>query len=320
MVVRYELAGMDLADVRFAVSPFNEMVLSLRAWRDPGRYPLHLRWSHLVRAAKASLDGQLLLALTNERLWTPDFLNPRPHSPLTRVEDEFARIARTRPDTVDRDLRAVHPRLPAVLRGPPMLPRILAALKGYWRTCFAPHWPRMQALLEADITYRGRILAQHGLAEMFAGLAPTVDLADNVLTVRLRSPVDYTRPTNGGLTLVPTAWTVHASTPISADEPPLILYGARGVGTLWEAQAPPAPGALTGILGTVRAGLLVALSTPASSTELAVRLGVTTTAVNQHLRTLRAGGLLVSARYGRAVLYHRSDLGDQFVESATSPA
>ena len=91
----------------------------------------------------------------------------------------------------------------------------------------------------------------------------------------------------------------------------MILYPARGVATLWQAQALPAPSALVGLLGSARAGLLVHLATPASSTELAVRLGVTTTAVNQHLRALHAGGLLVSARHGRSVLYRRSDLGDQ---------
>ncbi len=51
---------------------------------------------------------------------------------------------------------------------------------------------------------------------------------------------------------------------------------------------------------------------PTSSTELAVRLCATTTAANQHLRAMRAGGLLVSARHGRSVLYRLSDLGKQF--------
>lgn len=69
----------------------------------------------------------------------------------------------------------------------------------------------------------------------------------------------------------------------------------------------------TALLGVVRAGLLVALETPASSTELASRLGVTPTAVNQHLRALRDGGLLVGVRDGRSVLYRRSPLGDRLV-------
>jgi biotin operon repressor len=314
-MVRYELVGMDLGDVRFAVSPLNELVLSLRAWRDPGRYPLHLRWLHALDELRPRLDESVLLALTNDRLWTPDFLNPRPYSPLTRIDDELARLAGADPDLVRRDLHAVHGTgpLPRPLRGSAsrVLARIIAALTGYWQHAFEPHWPRMRALLEGDVTYRGREIAQRGLAAMFAGLSPTIRLVDNVVEVRLRSRLDYSRPTTGGLSLVPTLWTTNASTPISAEEPPMILYPARGVATLWQAQALPAPSALVGLLGSARAGLLVHLATPASSTELAVRLGVTTTAVNQHLRALHAGGLLVSARHGRSVLYRRSDLGDQ---------
>jgi DNA-binding transcriptional ArsR family regulator len=316
-MVRYELVGMDLADVRFAVSPLNELVLSLRAWRDPGRFPLHLRWLHALDETRADLDEATLSALTNDRLWTPDFLNPRPYSPLTRIDDELARLARTEPATVRGDLRAVHGAgpLPRPLRGsaPRVLTRVVDALTGYWQRCFEPHWPRMRALLEGDVTYRGRQIAQRGLAAMFADLSPTVRLVDNVVEVRLRSELDYARPTTGGLTLVPTLWTTNASTPISAAEPPMILYAARGLATLWEPQPLPAPDALAAIIGATRAGLLVHLETPASSTELAARLGVTTTAVNQHLRALRDGGLLVSARHGRSVLYRRSALADQLV-------
>jgi DNA-binding transcriptional ArsR family regulator len=319
-MVRYELVGMDLADVRFAVSPLNELVLSLRAWRDPGRFPLHLRWLHALEQVRGDLDEAMMLALTNVRLWTPDFLNPRPYSPLTRYDDELTRLAGTDPAIVRRDLRAVHGAalLPDPLRGPAprVLARIVDALSEYWRRCFEPYWPRMRALLEGDVTFRGRQIAQHGLAAMFSGLSSTVRLVDNVVEVQLRSKLDYARPTTGGLTLVPTLWTINASTPISASEPPMILYGARGIATLWESQALPAPAALTKLLGTTRAGLLIHLATPASSTELAARLGVTTPAANQHLRALYAGGLLVCARHGRSVLYRRSDLGDMLATRA----
>jgi DNA-binding transcriptional ArsR family regulator len=308
-MIEYELVGLDLGDVRFAVSPLNELVLSLRAWRDPGRYPLHIGWMRTIDRSR--LDGAMLLALTNDRLWTPDFLTPRPYSPLTRIEDELELVAATPPDVVERDIRAVHRVKPRPLYGPRVVPRILAALRAYWERCFAPQWPRMRALLEGDVTYRGRQIARSGLAAMFAGLGPTVRLNGTVVEVRLRTDVSYSRPTVGGLTLVPTMWTTHASAPISPLEPATIMYQARGIGTLWEPQPRAAPSALADLLGTTRAGLLVHLSAPASSTELAVRLGVTAAAVNQHLRALRAGGLLVSTRHGRSVLYRRSDLGDQ---------
>jgi DNA-binding transcriptional ArsR family regulator len=319
-MIEYELAGLDLGDVRFAVSPLNELVLSLRAWRDPGRYPLHLGFMRTVEQQRSALDAAVLFALSNDRLWTPDFLTPRPYSPLTRIEDELDLVAHTPSAAVEDGIRAVHRVKPRPLYGPParVLRRIVAALAAYWELCYAPHWPRMRALLEGDVTYRGRQIARSGLAGMFAELSPTVRLNGNVVEVHLRTDVSYSRPTVGGLTLVPTMWTTYASAPISPLEPASIMYQARGMGTLWEPQPVTAPSALADLLGATRAGLLIRLDAPTSSTELAVRLGVTPAAANQHLRALRAGGLLVSSRHGRSVLYRRSELGDLLIAPLTS--
>ncbi|WP_433307191.1 helix-turn-helix domain-containing protein [Actinoplanes sp. CA-030573] len=319
MVIRYRLVGQDLGGVRFAISPLNELALSLRTWRDPGRFPLHLPWIRRMERQRGRLDVATLSLLVNDDLWCPDFVTPMPRSPLTRLEDEMAVVAATPAEVVARDLHALHGpgRLPAPLRGPGALRRIVDALHAYWEVCFAPHWPRLRALLEADVTHRGREIAQRGLAGMFAGLARRVSMAGDVVEVRVRSNVDYARDTTGGLTLVPSIWPSSASAPISPLEPPMIIYAARGVGTLWEPQPLPAPGALAALVGRPRAGLLVLLATPASSTELAARLGVSTTAVNQHLRALRDGGLLVSARHGRSVLYRRSDVADRLVAGSS---
>ncbi|WP_433790088.1 DUF5937 family protein [Actinoplanes sp. CA-252034] len=322
MPVRYRLVGPDLAGVRFAVSPLNELVLSLRSWRDPGRFPVHLPWIRRMQRAREALDTEMLLSLIDERLSTPDFLTPPPRSPLTRLEDELAAMAATPADVVRRNLRQLYRTdedVPPPLREADALPRMVAALAGYWDACFAAHWPRMRALLEGDVTHRGREITQHGLAAMFASLSDRVTMTGDTVEVRLHSDVHYTRPTLGGLTLVPTLWTPAVAAPISPDEPPMIIYLARGSGTLWEPEPLPAPGALAALLGAHRAGLLARLDSPASSTELATRLGVTTPAVNQHLRALRAGGLLVSARHGRSVLYRRSDLGDRLLAGSARP-
>ncbi len=323
-MIRYELAGPDLSEVRFAISPLNELTLSLRALRDPGRFPLHLPWLRTVGAA--DLDRETLLALTNDRLWTPDFLNPRPRTPLARLDDELEVVAATPAHRVRADLDAVHfdggP--PPALSGSPrvVLRRVLAALRDYWDTCFEPHWQRMRTVLEADIVHRGRTIVHAGMAAMFADISPRVAFADDVLAIRLTtSKVDYRRTTAGvGLTLVPTLFSRNPSTPISAEEPPVMFYPARGLGTLWTTDRPRAPHALRDLIGETRSGLLTLLAAPVSSTELAVRLGVTPTAVNQHLRAMRAAGLLTSARHGRSVLYLRSDLGDRLLDAVNPDA
>jgi DNA-binding transcriptional ArsR family regulator len=315
MVVRYELPGMDLAEVRFAISPMNELVLSLRTWRDPGRYPAHLPWVRQVDDVRSRLDAELLLALINTRLSTPDFLIPRPDSPLTRIEDQFDQLSRIDLAVIAQELRDLHrdQTWPDGLRGSGRArrSRIVSALREYWQLCFAPHWPRMQALLEADVMYRAREMAQRGIGVMLAGLEPAVDFADNVVSIHLRSPISYTRSASGtGLTLVPTLFTSGPTTPSSPEAAPMIHYGVRGLGTLWQTERPATAATVAALIGATRTNLLIRLAVPASSTELALRLGISTSAVNQHLRALQAGGLLTSARYGRAVLYHRSPLGD----------
>lgn len=319
-MLEYDLRGSDLGAVRFAISPVNELAFSLRTWRDPGRFPLHLSWLTATQHARESLDGELLAALTNARLGLPDFLTPRPRTPLTRLEDELDRVSTTPLDVVRADFAEVHPAgLPGPLRGSTarVLGRVVAELADYWAACFEPWWPRMRAVLEADVVHRGRTTARAGIAAMFADLAPDVTLVGDVVRVRGSSADVLRRVTAGeGLTLLPSLFTHQTARPFDPGEAPLLVYPARGTGTVWQAERSDGPAALAALVGDTRAGLLALLESPASSTELALRLGVTTSAVNQHLRALRAAGWLTSARHGRSVLYLRSELGDALVAGA----
>ncbi|MCM0622006.1 ArsR/SmtB family transcription factor [Nocardioides bruguierae] len=321
-MLTYRLDGTDLGAVRFAVSPLGELSLSLRTWREPGRYPLHLPWLQRTIPLRSGLDTDLLLALTNERLSLPDFLTPRPHSPLTRLADELGRMADLDPDVVAEDLAEVHrDGLPPALRGDPAATRdrIVAALAEYGRVCLEPWWPRVRTVLEADVVHRGRRLAQGGLPAVFEDLSPRIRLEGDLVRVQLRGGHTAERATSGeGLTLVPSTFTLGVTAPISVAEAPLLQYPARGVGTLWEGERARQLDdgqheAVSALLGPTRTELLVALAEPASSSELGLRSGVTTSAVNQHLRALRAAGLLTSARHGRLVLYRRTDLGDRLL-------
>ena len=50
---------------------------------------------------------------------------------------------------------------------------------------------------------------------------------------------------------------------------PTLLYPARGVALLWEAERPQPGAALAGVLGSTRAQVLVTLDAPRTTTELA---------------------------------------------------
>jgi DNA-binding transcriptional ArsR family regulator len=316
-MLEYVLGVRDLAAIRFGISPVAQLTLSLRILRDPGRFPLHLTWVRETAPARAGLDLEMLEALVDERGWVPDFLTPRPAGPLTDLDDELDALLRLPAPRLREELDQLHRgRVPAVLTGraDAVRRRMASALRGWWDACLAPYWPRMRTLLEADISHRGREQARSGTAAMVNSINERISMSGRVVRIALNDPtprrVTVSEP--GGLMLSPTLFNRLASVPMRDDEPPVIMYGARGQGSLWLPEQRPRASyaALAAVVGPVRAHLLVALAEPASSTELALRLGVTPSAVNQQLRALHRAGLATRAQHGRSVLYRRSDLGD----------
>jgi DNA-binding transcriptional ArsR family regulator len=63
--------------------------------------------------------------------------------------------------------------------------------------------------------------------------------------------------------------------------------------------------------------LLTHLDTPRSTTELAVRTGITPGGVSQHLTALRNAGLVTRHRAGRTVLYARSTAADTLLDASS---
>jgi DNA-binding transcriptional ArsR family regulator len=322
-MIEMRLRVADLAETSFAVSPLQETVFSLWVWRSPGRQAFHLPWRSASAAAWQRCDVEMLDALVSPRKWVPDFLTPRPQTPLTEFTTELAIVRSTPPRRVVDGLLVTYdgPPLPGVLTGRPdaVLSRIVAALSGYWEACLEPWWPRIRAVLQADIIYRSRQLALGGARALFADLDSRVRWADGVLYVDLLPDRHHVIEIDGrGLPLVPSLFCRGAISYISADEPPLITYPARGRATVWEPADAATDAALAELLGLPRARLLTLLDRPASTTELAHRLAVSPSAVSQHLRVLRAAGLLAKARSGRSVLYLRSPLGDQLAGERVS--
>jgi hypothetical protein len=314
-----------LARVRFAISPLAEVRRSRRVLDDPGSQALHLPWAIEARRASADLDLAPLRALDPLDVYTPDFISPPPTSPLAEFEDELARIAATPAEQVRAEIRRTYRgrQLPGVLEPllddtPSAIGELVELLRAYWDRALAPHWPRLQAVLEGDVLHRARQIADGGAERLFADVDPSVSWADGVL--RIDKKFDETLDLEErGLLFVPSVF-IWPKVALVTDPQwqPTIFYPARGVGTLWEPQQPAAPQALAGVLGRVRAGVLTALDRPRSTTDLARTLGVSAGGVSQHLGALRAAGLVQGHRVGRVVLYRRSPAGDT-LGGAASP-
>ncbi|MBN9620145.1 MAG: transcriptional regulator, partial [Actinobacteria bacterium] len=162
-MLRMHLRAADLAETTFCVSPLQETVFSLWVRRRPERQPYHLGWRAATAAAYDRVDRDVLDAVVAPSWGIPDFLTPRPSSPVATFEEELAELAAV-------PVRAVRPGIvaayrdrpvPAVLTGRPsaVLARVVGALADYWQACVLPSWPRMGAVLEADIVFRARKLA-----------------------------------------------------------------------------------------------------------------------------------------------------------------
>jgi DNA-binding transcriptional ArsR family regulator len=304
-VLTYQLTSRDLADVRFAVSPVAEMVLSFRALRDPGRFPLQLGWVRAVQPYVAELDWDVLRWLVNDTMGSPDFLTPRPTSPLTQLSDELDVIANVDHDTFERQLRAVNGELPADLT----IDKVVHALQDYWQTAMAPYWGRMRTLLSADISYRGHVLTQQGTGAMLNGLGPAISYSDGLLKVDRVAEKSRTEAIGGrGLVLQPTLFGPHAVIPFDPGADPLLGYPPRGQAHLWSVVEPPSRQDLAQLIGTARARILELLTYPRTTTDLAGELKVTPSAVSQHLQLLRRTGLVEPQRTGKQVLYRPTEL------------
>jgi DNA-binding transcriptional ArsR family regulator len=84
-------------------------------------------------------------------------------------------------------------------------------------------------------------------------------------------------------------------------------------GTLAEPDRVPVPEALGRLIGPARAGVLVLLGTPLSTTQLVALTGQGLGSVGRHLKVLLDAGLVRRRRSGRSVLYFRTGAGDGVV-------
>ncbi|WIM93194.1 DUF5937 family protein [Actinoplanes oblitus] len=309
-MLRMSLSPADLAGVRFGISPAWEVVASLRVLRDPGAHAVHLPW--MTRHREAVLAAPELRELRDlvitPRRQLPGFLAPAPLSPVAEPAAEFAAVRATPAATVREDLAAVFGE-----RAPAVTPDAIAdQMRWYWERALAPYWPRMRGILEGDVMYRARRLADAGPQAMFRELDPAVSWSDDVLSVdRPALDVGY-RLGGRGLVLVPSlfAW---PNVFVKAAEPwaPVLRYPARGVGAMWHDDPPAAD--LAAVLGRARATLLTELATPSTTTSLARRTGLAPGGVSAHLARLVAAGLAVRQRSGRQVYYLRTARGDALV-------
>lgn len=323
LTVRFQAA--DLAQVRFAISPLSETLLSIRVLDDPAGHALHLPWIAQARARTQGLSLDSLRALQPEKVYGPDFVSPPPTRPLAEFEDELADMVATPGDQIRQEIEDAYRGrdLPAVLEpfiaDPSSAVVALAdTLRAYWGETLAAHWPRIRSVLEGDVLYRARQIADGGAQRLFADVDPSVAWSDGVL--RIDKPFEESVELGGrGLLFVPSVFVWPRVLAITDERwQRTLIYPARGVGLLWEPAAVSGPEAAAALLGRVRAAVLASLDQPRSTTDVARVVEVSPSGASQHLSVLRNAGLVSAQRAGRVVLYFRTPVGDSLLGAATS--
>ncbi|WP_432145904.1 DUF5937 family protein [Streptomyces sp. bgisy084] len=321
MPVNLHFGADDLLRIRFAISPLCETHEAVRTLRRADRHGYHTPWLRRMRETLAGLDlTPLWLFMPSVPPgYTPDFLGRPPDTPVAGFEDELARLRATDPALARAEMAKSLASIPAAAesaRGRAALADPVRAVQELadvteraWRALIAPDWPRLRALLEAEIAYRSRQLAGGGLQRLFADLHPRLSWSGDTLTVRTRADLALMQDLDGrGVLLLPSVF-VWPDVVSGFDPPwqPTVIYPARGIGGLW--TEPETGPALARLLGANRAAVLAALDTPSTTTALAHRLGLAPSSVSGHLSVLRDAGLLVSRRHGHQVRYERTPLG-----------
>jgi DNA-binding transcriptional ArsR family regulator len=333
-VIRLRFSIEDLTRIHFAFCPVRETVLSVRALSTGSSNGLHGPWLRRVRPRLEGVDLELLTAVVRPTGYIPDFLLP----PLTRRQSTFgsglSQVAATStPDVASQLVRLAGHRiaqsgpgkarrvelLHELVDAPPAgLARIVTELERYWQVAVAPYWPRIQALLQADLAHRLQQLASGGVRQLFRTLHPLVSFHGDTLQIT-KYYTGHADLRQRGLLLVPCVFAWPDVIVRTADPEASVTYSPRGLGRLWDA-ASPHHSPLAGVLGRTRAAILAQLDLPMSTTQLSRQLNLAAPTLNVHLKALHAAGIVSTQRDGRAVLYHRTKLGDQLLAGTTPPA
>lgn len=331
-MIRFEIGVADLAASRFAFSPLDETVMAIRLLAQPGKSAVNapwVRWAQAQLADRPQPLSRVWPLVINGLPYYPEFLIPAPAVRCPAFGTELDRLRATPAEAVRASLGRVFggvawPASAVELAARPQaaLAAIAAELAGFHDRLIAPHWPRMRAVLDADVAYRGRLLADGGARALLHDLHSDLRWDEGVLTISEPDPHFHEVVLEpGGVVFMPSVfgWP-DVSVRKQSSTRTTLHYPARGAATVWYADGgaarDPGAAATAELLGTVRARLLSALRSPATTTALARALGVTPGAVSQHLAVLHRAGLADRTRAGRTVLYQATDLGLALLDPA----
>lgn len=318
--MEFRLGSSDISAVRFGISPGYELVHAVRVILRPRTAPLHWGWFRTLAGTLPDEAFRLIALVCGADGYLPDFLTATPSGDMTPGE-EAARLRQVPDERLRFDLEkmvlrsegARQEEIRRLIAEPgPARAAIADAWQQVWDALLGPVWPQLLRLLRADIAVRARRNSDTGLAEMAGTLHSTVTWADEVVRVRMRRHEEVVDCGGTGLVLVPSVMMAARGCAVLTEPPaqPTIFYPAHGVSETWHHDGARALDALTALLGTTRARLVLELQQPLSTSECAELTELAVSTASHHLTILRDAGLIESRRSGVRVLHTRTPLGE----------
>ncbi|MFE5242596.1 MULTISPECIES: winged helix-turn-helix domain-containing protein [unclassified Streptomyces] len=310
----WQVGADTLAAGRFVVSELSETTATLQALEcGVPAHPAERAWFDAHRPAyRARLaDDPVTAQLVRTGLggwWNADFLTPTPTGGTTFAQD-LALVRGTPPGDARADLEVSRGGpLPAALHRPDLPQKAADVLEWVWQRIVRPDWPRRRRIIEADIVARAGRLSQGGWAAALESMNPGMRwLGGSRLQVNPRA---YPPRELDGVQLVFVPVTPRQGwVSWDADEQRYAIVHSCS-GTLSDADRPAVPDSLGRLLGSARAGVLVLLDRPRSTTELVELTGQGLGSVGRHLKVLLDAGLAGRRRAGRSVLYFRTEAAE----------
>ncbi|MFE0648568.1 winged helix-turn-helix domain-containing protein [Streptomyces sp. NPDC059534] len=179
----------------------------------------------------------------------------------------------------------------------------------YFHDAVEPLWPRIRADALTDRALRSEMLLRGGVDALLTTLGTTWRW--QAPTLHLPSASTYDVPLCGrGLLLVPSWFATGPMLMYRPEAATVLVYPLYdGAGARPAEGVGGRPDALAALLGRTRARVLALLRSPATTTALAERAGVSLAAASQHAGVLRGAGLVETVRTGTAVLHSLTPLG-----------
>ncbi|MCW2916332.1 MAG: putative transcriptional regulator, ArsR family [Actinomycetia bacterium] len=309
-----------LAGSRFVVSALAEATASLKTLeRGTAAHPGERAWldvhlpAYRERQAGDPVTALLIRAALG-RNWNATFLTPTPTAEgEPTFAQELARIRETPPETARADLTvSLRGPLPAQLHRSDLPQRTADLLEWVWMESVLPYWPRRRRIIEADVIARTAQLSQGGWAAALDDMRPGMRwLGESRLQINTH---DYPpRELSGAQLMFVPVTSRQGWVSWDASHRYAVVYPCSGA--LAEAGRAPVPEALGRLLGPARAGVLVLLDTPKSTTQLVALTSQGLGSVGRHLKVLLDARLVRRRRAGRSMLYYRTDAGEVLVKA-----